>query len=99
MREMAYVLVATWTAKPGEEERLKSCLERLAGPSRQEPGCRLYQPCQDPANPGSFLIFEVYDDEAAFAAHGESAHFQEIAVGEAFPLLEGRERSFYNTLD
>jgi quinol monooxygenase YgiN len=96
---MAYVLVAKWTAKGGEEDRVRNCLERLAGASREEPGCRYYQPCQDPASPEAFLIFEIYDDEAAFAAHGESAHFQEIAVGEAFPLLEDRERSFYETLD
>ena len=53
----------------------------------------------DPENPGSFLIFEIYDDEAALAAHGESAHFQEIAAGEAFPLLGSRERFFYETVD
>jgi quinol monooxygenase YgiN len=96
---MAFVLVAKWTAKDGEEDRVRSCLERLAGPSREESGCRYYQPCEDPESPGTFLIFEVYEDEAAFAAHGESAHFQEIGAGEAFPLLEGRERSFYVTLD
>ena len=96
---MAYVLVAKWTAKTGEDDRVRSCLERLAGPSRDEPGCRFYQPCQDPASPETFLVFEVYDDEAAFVAHGESGHFQEIAAGEAFPLLESRERSFYVTLD
>jgi quinol monooxygenase YgiN len=95
---MAFVLVAKWTAKAGEEDRLRACLERLAGPSREEPGCRFYQPCQDPESPGTFLIFEIYDDEAAFAAHGEAEHFQEIAVGEAFPLLESRERSFYETI-
>ena len=96
---MAYVLVAKWTAKTGEEARVRSCLERLAGPSREEPGCRYYQPCQDPASPETFLIFEIYDHEAAYVAHGESAHFQEIAAGEAFPLLESRERSFFVTLD
>jgi quinol monooxygenase YgiN len=96
---MAYVLVAKWTAMAGEEDRVRDCLERLAGPSREEPGCRFYQPCQDPENPGAFLIFEIYDDAAAFGAHGESPHFQEIAAGEAFPLLESRERTFYETLD
>jgi quinol monooxygenase YgiN len=96
---MAFVLVAKWTAKAGDEDRVRDCLERLAGPSREEPGCRYYQPCEDPESMGTFLIFEVYDDEAAFAAHGESTHFQEIAAGEAFPLLEGRERSFWVTLD
>jgi quinol monooxygenase YgiN len=95
---MALVLVAKWTAKEGEEKRVRSCLERLAGPSREEPGCRFYQPCEDAEHPGSFLIFEIYDDEAALAAHGESQHFLEIGPGEAFPLLESRERMFYETL-
>ena len=48
---------------------------------------------------GTFLIFEIYDDQAAFEAHGASEHFQKIAAGEAFPLLESRERAFYETLD
>lgn len=95
---MAFVLVAKWTAKAGEEDRVRDCLERLAAASRQEPGCRLYQPCQDHGDPASFLVFEIYDDEAACDAHRESSHFQEIAAGEAFPLLESRERAFYETI-
>ena len=67
-------------------------------PSRDEPGCRFYQPCRDPENPDAFLIFEIYDDQAAFEAHGASEHFQEIAVGGAFDLLESRERTFYETI-
>ena len=92
---MAFVLVAKWTAKAGEEGRVKRCLERLAEASRQEPGCRFYQPCQDREDPHSFLVFEIYDDEAACDAHRETDHFREIAAGEAFPLLESRERAFY----
>lgn len=95
---MAFVLAARWTAKAGQEDRVRQCLERLAVASRQEPGCRFYQPCQDPADPRSFLVFEIYDDEPACDAHRESPHFQEIAAGEAFPLLESRERAFYETI-
>jgi quinol monooxygenase YgiN len=47
-----------------------------------------------------FMIYEQYADEEAFKAHGASEHFQSIAVGELFPLMEGeRERVFYETLD
>jgi quinol monooxygenase YgiN len=95
---MAFVLAAKWTANEGEEERVRECLERLAGPSREEPGCRFYQPCRDPESPRVFLIFEIYDDAAAFDAHGASEHFQQIAVGEAFALVESRERTFYETI-
>lgn len=95
---MAFVLAARLTASAGEEERVAGLLGELAAASREEPGCRHYQPCRDPEDPRSFLIFEVYDDAAAFEAHGASEHFQRVAVGEMFPLLAGRERAFYETI-
>jgi quinol monooxygenase YgiN len=95
---MAYVLAAKWTANEGEGDRVADALQRLAVHSREEPGCRFYQPCRDPESPDTFLIFEIYDDADAFAAHGASDHFQAIAVGEAFDLLADRERTFYETL-
>ena len=44
-------------------------------------------------------MYEQYRDKAAFEAHGQTEHFQSIALGELFPLMEGRERNFYETLD
>jgi quinol monooxygenase YgiN len=95
---MAFVLVAKWTAVEGAEDRVAELLQELQGPSREEPGCRFYQPCRDPENGRAFLIFEIYDDRAALDAHGASEHFQRLAAGEAFALLESRERLFYETL-
>lgn len=95
---MAFVLAARLTAAEGNEDRVAELLPQLAAASREEPGCRHYQPCRDPEDSRSFLIFEVYDDAAAFEAHGASEHFQSIAVGEMFPLLESRERGFYETI-
>lgn len=95
---MAFVLAARMTASEGGDDRVAELLGELATASRAEPGCRLYQPCRDPEDPRAFLVFEVYDDAAAFEAHGASEHFQRIAVGQLFPLLSGRERSFYETL-
>ena len=87
------------TANEGEDDRVAALLTELAEASRQEAGFRFYHPSRDPENPQAFLIFEIYDDQAAFEAHGATEHFHKIAVGEAFPLLESRERSFYETLD
>lgn len=96
---MTFVLVAKWTAREGEEERVAEALRRLAGPTRAEPGCLMWIPNRDPENPRVFLIYEQYVDPAALDAHAASPHFQEIAVGEAIPLLEERERTFYETMD
>lgn len=96
---MAFVCSATWIAKPGEAETVRDALEKLSPASREEPGNLYYQAYQDPAEPNTFRIFEVYTDEAAFKAHGTYPHFEQWAAGQAIPALETRQRDFYETLD
>jgi len=95
---MAVVLVVRMKAKAGEEDRAVAIAEELADATRQEPGCEAYVPCQDPEDARSFLFYEQYRDKAAFEEHGASEHFQRLAAGELFGLLESRERTFYETL-
>ncbi len=95
---MAYVVTAVWTAQPGQEDVVRDAIEKLTPISREEPGNRFYQAYQDPEEPTVFRLFEIYDDEDAYRAHGESAHFQEIGFGQAIPVLAGRERAFYETI-
>ena len=40
-----------------------------------EPGCRQFDVCRDPADPSLFVLYELYDDEGAIAAHLRSSHF------------------------
>ena len=94
---MAFVVVARWLARPGEEEAVAVAVGRLIACSRAEPGNLLYQPHRDPADPRVFLFYEQYADAAAYDAHAASEHFLEHAVGDAIPRLESRERAFYET--
>lgn len=96
---MAIVLNATWIAKPGEEETVREALENLSPASRTEEGNIYYQAYQDPAEPSTFKIFEVYRDQAAVEAHAEYDHFKQWALGKAIPALAERRREFYETLD
>lgn len=96
---MAFVVVAKWTAKEGEAEKVEECVRKLVLLSKAEPGNLFYQPHRDPENPNVFFFYEQYVDEDGYKAHGESEHFQELGFGTAIPLLEGRERWFYTTLD
>jgi len=96
---VSYVLVARWTAAPGNEERVERTLLALAAATREEPGCRIYRPTRSVDDPGVFLIYEEYDDEAALEAHSASEHFKRYVLEEGIPLLESRERSFFRTLD
>lgn len=92
---MTYVCSARWVAKEGEEERVAAAIAKLVGPARAEPGNIVYQPHRDPEDPRVFYFYEQYVDKAAFDAHVGSGHFQEYAIGEAIPLLDSRERGFY----
>ena len=40
-----------------------------------ESGCHQFDVCRDPAEPGLFFLYELYDDEAAIQAHLKSTHF------------------------
>jgi quinol monooxygenase YgiN len=95
---MAFVLVARLTARDGEEERAAELLGQLTEATRGEPGNHLYIPHRDPEDPHVFLVYEQYADKDAFEAHGASDHFKAIGVEQLFPLMDGRERNFYETL-
>lgn len=96
---MAFICNAIWTVKPGREHIVREALEQLTPATRAEPGNLYYQPYADPDAPNEFRIFEVYSDADAFAAHGQSDHFREHALGKAIPELESRVREVYETLD
>ena len=95
---MAYVVAATYRVKPGEEEKVKEILERMAPLSRKEPGCLFYQAHRSQENPRVFFLYEQYVDEAGYQAHMATPHFERYIKGEAIPRLESRERAFYVTL-
>jgi quinol monooxygenase YgiN len=95
---MSFVLVVRMRAKEGEEARALELMGELADATRQEPGCEAYVPCRDPEDRRSFLFYEQYRDKAAFEEHGASEHFQRLAAGELFGLMESRERAFYETV-
>lgn len=96
---MAFVVVAKWTAKEGEADKVEEAIKKLAPLSKQEPGSLFYQAHRDPENTNLFFFYEQYVDEDGYKAHGASEHFQELGFGTAIPLLESREREFYTTLD
>jgi quinol monooxygenase YgiN len=96
---MSLVLVVRMKVAEGNEERLAQVLDELARASREEPGCELYIPSRSTEDPRSYQIYEQYRDRAALEAHGASEHFQRLAAGVMFGLLEGeRERTFYETI-
>jgi quinol monooxygenase YgiN len=95
---LAYVVAATWTATDGEQETVLDAIKKLTPFSRDEPGNRYYQATRDPEDPRVFFLFEIYDDEDAYKAHGASEHFATYGFRQAIPVLASRERKFYETI-
>ena len=46
----------------------------------KEPGCRRYEVGLDPVDPNAFLLFQVYESEAAYLAHREFPHYAEFRL-------------------
>jgi quinol monooxygenase YgiN len=96
---MSYTVLAWWRAEPGDEGEIARLLGELAGPSRQEPGCRAFEVHRAPYEATDFFLYEVYDDEAAYRAHHASDHFQRLAAERAIPRLAERRREIYQLID
>jgi quinol monooxygenase YgiN len=95
---VTYVVAAKWIAREGEEQRVAAAISKLVDPSRAEPGCLVYRTHRDLDDPRVFFLYEEYTEQAAYEAHAESDHFRRHALEEGIPLLEARERSFYEPL-
>ena len=50
------------------------------------------------SEPAKFFFYEIFKDEAAFAAHQQTAHFKTLIAGEALAKLARRERAQYAIL-
>ena len=86
-----FVLSVQLKIKPENVERWMRMALENAREARKEPGCRQFEVLVDPKDRTKVLLFEIYDDEKAFEAHQQTAHFKRY-LAEAVPLLASRER-------
>lgn len=71
----AVVLTATVKAMPGQEAAVRAALLELVAPSRSEPGCLCYNLHEAKDQPGLFIFYEQWADQAAFDDHCQTPHF------------------------
>ena len=95
---MAFVVAATWKAKPGEDGRIREIIAIMTPLSRNEPGNLFYQAQVSTQDPDVFLLYEQYVDAGAYETHKATPHFQEHVVGRALALLESRQVVTFETL-
>jgi quinol monooxygenase YgiN len=77
---------------PEDRADITEILRQLAEASRQEIGCVSYIPHQVEGDPDSVLIYEQYADAKALAAHRDSPHFKQFAVGGLYQRMRERTR-------
>jgi quinol monooxygenase YgiN len=92
------VLLATWTAREGEEQEVERVLQRLAPASRAEAGCIAYRVQRSVDDPRRYVIYECYADEQAFQSHIESEHFRTLGLEDGIPRLASRTREFFTVV-
>lgn len=53
-------------------------LQQAANSLEHEVGCHQFDVCQDNENPNVFVLYETYDDAAAFETHCGTPYFAEF---------------------
>ena len=91
----AFVLVVHLQIKAGAVNKfMPLALENAKATRETEPGCRQFDVMVDPQDATKILFYEVYDSEAAFQAHQQTAHFKKY-FDTALQHLDTRTRSVY----
>jgi quinol monooxygenase YgiN len=87
---MAIGVVATLKVQDGKGSEFESVFRDLAAQVKaNEPGNTLYRVFKSRADTATYIVMEVYADQAALEAHGKSDHFK-AAGPKIAPTLGGR---------
>ncbi len=76
MKEL--VILVEFDVSPDKQaEFRRMVLENAAASMREELGCRQFDVLEPVGEPNSrFILYEIYEDEAAFEAHTSTPHYQ-----------------------
>jgi autoinducer 2-degrading protein len=91
---MSFVLQVNIRIQPEHVDAFMEKLAENAAAARREASCRQFDVVVDPQDRTHVMLYEVYDDEKAFAQHQKTHAFKKY-IAEAVPLLASRERLFW----
>lgn len=76
-----FAVVVEFQVKPEHVDAFGVAMAKQAQNSLElEEACRQFDVFTDPLKPATFVLYELYDDEAAFEAHLASDHFASFAA-------------------
>jgi quinol monooxygenase YgiN len=71
-----YVVIVDFRLKPGVRGAFRSLVDLNARLSAHgEPGCRRFDVVEPDGEADRVLLYEIYDDRAAFDAHMQTKHY------------------------
>lgn len=71
-----HIALVNVQVRPDRVDAFREATLVNARESRKEPGCLRFDVIQEADDPTRFVLFEVFRDVAAAAAHRETAHYQ-----------------------
>jgi quinol monooxygenase YgiN len=80
MSDQPVAVLARIPALPGRRDELVAALEAAIANARTEDETRYYILHTNDADPEAVLFYELYENEAAFVAHGTSDAFKQIGM-------------------
>jgi autoinducer 2-degrading protein len=92
------VIIAEFTVKPENLERVLEMTRQLQDASRKEPGCERYVAHRSLEKPLHFCFYEMYADQAAIDAHRATAHYREYVTDGLMKIIENPSREWFAPL-
>jgi quinol monooxygenase YgiN len=84
---MSFVIVVDFKIKAGQMAAFRKLMDANARASvKHEPGCSRFDVCAHREDSDRILLYEIYDDRAAFDAHLKTRHFA-VFNEESGPLV------------
>lgn len=80
MKSGKFAVVVDFAIRPDRVDEFRAAMLQQAKNSLElEEGCQRFDVFTDAQLPTTFVLYELYDDEAAFELHLESDHFASFA--------------------
>ena len=92
-------IVVHYQATAGKGDEVAALLARHTAATRAEPGNLDFVALRLTEDPDAFVLYERYENQAAFEAHTASPHYEGIAVARIRPLLSERTVEFRKVIE
>lgn len=95
-----FAVMIAGIAKSGMEEYIKNYLTEMMDHSKKDEGCLIYNIHQSTDNPGEFMIYMLWQDEADFNRHNAKPEMQEFKKQLAKEMFEIQSpKTYWHLLD